>query len=135
MAEPAADKMVTRASDLKIGHLMLVKKYHKGPFDPTYIYNHRVAQILNYSMVLLTTLYGKDKKCNIHHVKLVSSLEVYVGSQAEVPIGVFTQFQDSINQNAKLPAPVNISNSTTWGQNKEMISIYLHISKWEMDGD
>ena len=101
MAEPAANKKITRASDLKKGQLVLVKNHCKGPFDPTYIYNHRVAQILNDSMVLLTTLDGKEKKCDIHHVKPVSSLEMYVGLQAEVPIGAFTQFQDSIKQNAK----------------------------------
>ena len=42
-------------------------------------------KILNDSTVLLTTPHGKEKKCNIHHVKLVSSLEVYVGLQAERP--------------------------------------------------
>ena len=34
-------------------------------------------------------------------MKLMSSLEVYVGSQVEVPIGTFPQFQDSIKQNVK----------------------------------
>ena len=109
MAEPAANKKITRASDLKIGQLVLVKNHCKGPFNPTYIYDHRVAQILNDSMVLLITPDGKEKKCNICHVKRVSSLQVYVGSQGEVSIGEFPQFQDSIKQNAKVPAPVTVS--------------------------
>ena len=75
IAEPATNKKITRASDLKIGQLVLVKNHHKGPFDPTYIYDHWVAEILNNSIVLLTTPDGKERKCNIHHVKLVSSLE------------------------------------------------------------
>ena len=40
MAEPAANKKTTSASDLKIGQLVLVKKHCKGPFNPTYIYNN-----------------------------------------------------------------------------------------------
>ena len=100
MAEPAANKKTASASDLKIGQLVFIKNHCKDPFNPTYIYDHWVAEILNDSMVLLTTLDGRKKKCNIHHVKLVSSLEVYVSSQVEVPIGAFPKFLDSIKQNA-----------------------------------
>ena len=98
MASPATDKKIPKASDLRIGQLVLVKNQCKGPFDPTYIYDHQVTEILNHSTALLTTLDGKEKKCNIHHVKPVSSLEVYVGSQAEIPKGTFPKFWDSIIQ-------------------------------------
>ena len=102
MAEPVANEKITRVSYLKIGQLVLVKSHCKGPFNPTYIYDHKVAEILNDSMVLLTTLDGKQNKCNIPHVKPVSSLEVYVGLQAEIPIGTFFQFQVSTKQNPKV---------------------------------
>ena len=110
IAKPATDRKVTKASDLKIGHLVLVKSHHKGPFDPTYIYDHQVAGILNESTVLLTIPDGKEKKCNIHHMKLVSFLDVYVGSQVEVPTGVFPQFWDSIQQNSSTASSANTSN-------------------------
>ena len=99
IAEPAADKKITSASDLKIGQLVLVENQCKSPFNPTYIYNHQVAEVLNDSMVLLTTPDGKEKKCNINHMKLVSSLEVHIGSQAKIPEGAFMKFWDSIVQN------------------------------------
>ena len=99
IAEPATNKKITRPSGLKIGQLVLVINHHKGPFNPAYIYDHWVAEILRDSMALLTTPDGKEKKCNIHDVELVSSLEVYIGSQVEVPTGTFPQFWDSINQN------------------------------------
>ena len=92
IAEPATNKKFTKASDLKIGQLVLVKNHCKGLFDPTYIYDHQVAEILNDSMLLLTTLDGKERKCNIHHVKPVSSLEVYIGSKMEIPTGTFPKF-------------------------------------------
>ena len=92
MAEPAADKKIARASDLKIGQLVLPKNQHKSPLDPTYNYYHWVAKVLNNSTVLLTTLDGKEKKCNIHHVKLVSSLEVHEGLQAEIPERCISKF-------------------------------------------
>ena len=40
MAEPAANKKITSVSDLKIGQLVIVKNQCKGPFNPTYIYDH-----------------------------------------------------------------------------------------------
>ena len=88
---------------------MLVKNHHKGPFKPTYIYNDRVANILNESPVLLTTPGGKEKKCNIHHVKPVSSLDVSISlsPQAENPTGTFPQFQDSIQQDSSSESHVN----------------------------
>ena len=92
MAEPITDKKIASALDLKIGQLVLVKNQCKSPFVPTYIDDHWVAKVLNKSTVLLATLDGKEKKCNIHHVKPVSSLEVHVGSQAEIPEGTFPKF-------------------------------------------
>ena len=56
MEEPAANKKIASASDLKIGQLVFIKNHHKGPISPTYIYDHWVAKVLNDSMVLLTTL-------------------------------------------------------------------------------
>ena len=43
--KPAINKKVTKGSDLKIGQLILIKNHWKGPFVPTYIYNHLVAGI------------------------------------------------------------------------------------------
>ena len=73
---PAINKKVTKASDHKIGQLVLIKNHWKRPFDMIYIYNFLVAGIPNKSTVLLTTPDGREKKCNIHHVKLVSSLDL-----------------------------------------------------------
>ena len=101
MAEPTANKKITSVLDLKIGQLVPIKNHLKGPLNPTYIYDHQVAEIINEGMVLLTTPDGKEKKWNIHHVKPVSCLEVCIGLQAEVPIGAFPQFQESISQDIK----------------------------------
>ena len=102
ITKPAINIKVTKASDLKKGQLVFIKNHQKGPFNPTYIYDHWVVGIPNESTVLLTTPDGKDKKCNIHHVKLVSSLDMTTishSSQVEPPTGTFQQFQDSIQQN------------------------------------
>ena len=70
--ELAADKKITSVSDLKIGYIGVYQELTtKAPSTPTYIYDHWVAEILNDSTVLLTTPDGKEKKCNICHVKLV----------------------------------------------------------------
>ena len=38
IAKPETNTKVTKASDLKIGDLILIKKHQKGPSDLTYIY-------------------------------------------------------------------------------------------------
>ena len=121
IVEPATYKMITSASDLKIGQLVLIKNHHKGPFNPTYIYDHWVAEILNDSPILLTTQDGKEKKCNILHVKLVSSLEARAGLQMEVPTGAFLKFWDSIIQN---------SSSASFGSPQHSYNLW---SKWRND--
>ena len=87
-AEPIDNRKVTRGTNLKIGQLVFVKDHHKGTFEPSYTFDHRVAGIVNDSTVLLTTPDGKEKRCNIHHIKLVTALEASACA--------FQQFQDSI---------------------------------------
>ena len=101
VTEPVISKNVTKVSDLKIGQLVLIKNHWKGPFDLTYIYDHWVAGIQNESTLLLTTPDGRENKCNIHHVKPVSSLDVTThghSSNVELPTGAFQQFMVSIQQ-------------------------------------
>ena len=38
ISKPETNTKVTKASDLKIGDLILIKKHQKGPSDLTYIY-------------------------------------------------------------------------------------------------
>ena len=105
--EPAVNKKVTKASNFKIGQLILLKNHQRGPFDLTYIYDQWVVGIPNKSTVLLTTPDGKEKKCNIHHIKPVSPLDMTTRSNVECPIGAFLQSQDSIQQdtsNGKFPS-------------------------------
>ena len=88
--EPAQNKKITKASNLKIGQLVFVKDHQKGTFDPSYIYDHRVVGILNDSNVLLTTPDRKEKRCNVHLIKSVTPLEA--------PTSAFNQFQGSIRK-------------------------------------
>ena len=74
--EPIETRKVTKATNLKIGQLLFVKDHHKGIFDPLYIFGHRVAGIINDSTVLPTTPDGKEKRCNTHHINVVTALEV-----------------------------------------------------------
>ena len=111
MVEPAANKKITSALDLKFSQFVLVKNQCKGPFNPTFIYNHQVAKVLNDSTVLFITLDGKEKKCNIHHMKPVSSIEVHMGSQAEFPEGAFPKFWDSSIHTSSCTNASNVQHS------------------------
>ena len=87
---PADNMPITKASNLKTDQLLFVKDHHKGTFYPTYIYDHRVSGILNDSTVMLTTSDGKEKKCNIHHIKPITPIDASTNA--------FDQFQDSMNK-------------------------------------
>ena len=82
-----------------IGQLVFVKDHRKGTFDPLYIFDHRVAGVLNDSTVVLTTPDGKEKKCNIHHIKPITDLEVSTSA--------FNQFQDSIQKTPEMKPPAS----------------------------
>ena len=97
--EPADNRKVTKASNLKIGQLVFVKDHQKGAFNPSYIFEHRVTGILNDSMVVLTTPDGKEKKCNIHHIKPMTDWEASTSG--------FRQFQDSIQNTPEKKPPVS----------------------------
>ena len=90
VTKPTKDRKVIKASDLKVGQLVFVKDHHKGHFDPTYTFYHRIAAIVNESMVFLTTPDGKEKRCNIHHIRPMSAVESSVGA--------FQHFVDSIQR-------------------------------------
>ena len=72
VTKPTNDRSVTKASDLKVGQLVFVKDCCNDPFNPAYTFDHRIAAIVNKNTVLLTTPGGKEKRCNIHHIKPMS---------------------------------------------------------------
>ena len=90
VTKPTNDKKVTKASDLNVGTLVFVKDHCKGHFDPMYTFDHRIAAIVNESTVLCTIPDGKERRCNIHHIKPMSV--------AESSAGAFQQFLDSIQK-------------------------------------
>ena len=67
-----------------------VKDHQKDTSDSTYTYNHRVSEILNDSMVMLTNPDGKVRKCNINYIKLMTPVDASTNA--------FNQFQDSIKK-------------------------------------
>ena len=87
------NRKVAEDSDLKVGQLVFVRDYCKCPFDPTYTFDHMVAAIVNKSTVVLTIPDNKEKRCNIHCIKLMSV--------EESTAGAFQQFWVSI-QNIQL---------------------------------
>ena len=44
-AEPAENKKITKASDLKIGQLVFVKDHQKGTFDLHLTFIHRTIEL------------------------------------------------------------------------------------------
>ena len=99
ITESKDTKNVTKATYLKIDQLVVVRDHHKGTFDPTYIFDLGVAGIINDSTVLLTAPDGKEKRCNIHYIKLVTTLEASAS--------VFQQLKDGIQKDQGSAQPVH----------------------------
>ena len=100
--DPAANKQVVKATDLKVGQLVFVKNHQKGTFGPSYVFDHRVTGIVKDSTVILTTPDGKEKKCNIHHIKLTTALNASTSA--------FKQFQENIQKNPGRTSPSHTYN-------------------------
>ena len=84
--DPVENKTkITKATDLKIGQVVLVIDHWKGTSNPTYTYDHRASEILNDS-----TPDGKERKCNIHHLKEMTPVDTSTNA--------FIQFQDNIKK-------------------------------------
>ena len=65
-----------KATDLKIGQLVLIKNNTDMVFDPNHIADHRVTCIVNKSIVILQTPDGK-KRCNIHNLKPINTSQAF----------------------------------------------------------
>ena len=70
--DPLEERKFDKASDLKIGQLILIKNHTVATFQLKYLADHRVVKILNNSTVIMSSPDRKEKKCNINHVKPIS---------------------------------------------------------------
>ena len=78
--DPEDKRKFNKASNLKIGQLVLNKNHTTSTFQPKYLADHRVAKIVNDSTVIVSSLDGKEKKCNIHRVKAISPTTVFTSA-------------------------------------------------------
>ena len=77
-----------KATNLKIGQLVLIKNNTGIAFDPKYLADHRVVWIVNELVVILQTPDGKEKRCNIHNLKPINTSQVFTLA--------FKNFQESV---------------------------------------
>ena len=91
--DPVEERKFDKASDLKIGQLVLIKNHTASTFQPKCLADHRVVKILNNNTLIISSPHRKEKKCNILHVKLVSPTTVFTSA--------FEEFQKSITKEGK----------------------------------
>ena len=82
------ERKFDKASDLKIGQLVIIKNHTASTFQPKYLADYRLIEIVNDSTVIVSSSDDMEKKCNIHHVKAVSPTTAFTS--------VFEEFQKSI---------------------------------------
>ena len=70
--DPVEERKFDKASDLKIGQLVLIKNHTASTFQLKYLADHRIIKIVNDGTVIVSSPDRKEKKCNIHHVEPIS---------------------------------------------------------------
>ena len=88
--DPVEERKFNETSDLKIGQLVLLKNHTMSTFQSKYLADHRVIKIVNDSTVIVFSPDGKEKKCDIHHVKSIFPTTVFTS--------VFEEFQKRITK-------------------------------------
>ena len=109
--DPAEERKFDKASDLKIEQLVLIKNHTASTFQPKYLADHRVIKIVNNSTVIMSSPDGKEKKCNIHHVKPISPATAFTSA--------FEEFQKSITKEGKKLNTAKQSHYNLRSQSKE----------------
>ena len=109
--DPVEERKFNKASDLKIGQLVLIKNHTASSFQPKYLADHRVVKILNDSTVIISYPDGKEKKCNIHHVKPISPTTAFTSA--------FEEFQKSVTNEGKELSTAKPSHYNLRSQSKE----------------
>ena len=84
--DPVEERKFNKASDLKIGQLVLIKNHTGTTFQPKYLADHRVIKIVNDSTLIVSSPDSKEKKCNINHVKAISPTTTFTSAFAYQPI-------------------------------------------------
>ena len=81
--DPEEKRKFNKASNLKIGQLVLIKNHTASTFQPKYLADHRVIKIVNDSTVIVFSPDSEEKKCNIHHVKAISCTTTFTSAFEE----------------------------------------------------
>ena len=109
--DPVEERKFDKASDLKIGQLILIKNHTASTFQPKYLADHRVVKIVDDSAVIMSSPDGKEKKCNIHHVKPIHPTTAFTST--------FEEFQKSITKEGQKLNTVKQSHYCLRSQSKE----------------
>ena len=78
--DPEEERKFNKASNLKIWQLVLIKNHTASTFQPKYLADHRLIKIVNDSTAIVSSPDGKEKKCNIHHVKAISPTTAFTSA-------------------------------------------------------
>ena len=109
--DPIEKRKFDKASDLRIGWLVLIKNHTASTFQPKYLADHRVLKIVNDSTVIMSSPDGKEKKCNIHHIKPISTTIAFTSA--------FDEFQKSITKEGQKHNTANQNHYNLRSQSKE----------------
>ena len=108
---PVEERKFDKASDLKIGQLVLIKIHTVSAFQPKYLADHRVIKIVNNSTVIVSSPGGKEKKCHIHYVNPISPTTAFTSA--------FEKFQKSITKEGQKLNTVKQRHYNLRSQSKE----------------
>ena len=95
----------------QIGQLVLIKNHTASTFQLKYLADHRIIKIVNDSTVIVASPDGREKKCNIHHVKAISPTTALTSA--------FEEFQKSISKEGQKHNATKQTQYNLRSQNKD----------------
>ena len=82
-SEPETEKEYNSTKDLKEGQLVLIKNHSVRAFQPKYVADYRIIKVINKNTVILASPDGRERMCNIHHIKPISQAEGFTSAFKE----------------------------------------------------
>ena len=109
--DPEEEGKFDKASNFKIVQLVLIKNHTAYTFQPKYLVDYRVTKIVNDSTLTVSSPDGKEKKCNIHHVKAIFPTTAFTSA--------FEEFQKSISKEGQKCNTTKQTHYSFRSQNKD----------------
>ena len=82
-SESETEKKHKSTKHCKEGQLVLIKNLNVRAFLPKYLADYRIIKVVNENTAKVVSPDGRERQCNIHHIKPISSAVAFTSTFVE----------------------------------------------------